>query len=544
MASRIPIRPRRTVGAENENARPAQTKTKSQQTARGTIFGRPGAAPLAVSRPTQVVASSSAFTFASKPQTTTSRAAEIEAVASAKRKRQALQEVPTMRNRLSRGKESRKIHALPKKTATTSVLVVAADENTRPRVFVPPPAATTTRRLSSRPSLIPVRQREKEVDLDEDEPLSKRARTSSDGPEEETAVAAALGPDAFTDTEEEVDSDVEGETWEDLDAEDWDDPLMVSEYVADIQLYLREAELHNLPSPSYMAHQPSLTWEMRALLNDWLLQVHARFHLLPETLFLTAHLIDRFLSLRTIGPTKLQLVGTTALLLASKFEETVSPAIQNFVILCDGAVAAEDMLSAEQHMLRTLDWDLRYPSPLHFLRRISKADGYAPHARTLGKYLTEITLVEHRLLATPPSLLAAAAMWLARIALGQRDGVWGATLAHYAMYTEAEVIPEAQKMLRYILRPIEHDAFYRKWAAKGNMKASVYMREWALTRWAEGAKVNLAAEVPALKREISRERKAREARHAEEAAHEEDAEDLGDREDLEDVETAREEEVL
>ncbi|KAJ7657739.1 g2/mitotic-specific cyclin cdc13 [Mycena polygramma] len=537
MASRIPIRPRRTVGAENENARPAQTKTKTQQTARGTIFGRPGAGPLAASKPTQVAASSSAFTFASKPQTTTSRAAEIEAVASAKRKRQALQEVTTMRNRVPRGKDSRKIHALPKKTATTAALVVAADENTRPRVFVPPPAATTTtRRLSSRPSLIPVRQREKEVDLDEDEPLSKRARTSSDGPEEETAVAAALGPDAFTDTEEEVDSDVEGETWDDLDAEDWDDPLMVSEYVADIQLYLREAELHNLPSPSYMTHQPTLTWAMRALLNDWLLQVHARFHLLPETLFLAAHLIDRFLSLRTIGPTKLQLVGTTALLLASKFEETVSPAIQNFVILCDGAVAAEDMLAAEQHMLRTLDWDLRYPSPLHFLRRISKADGYAPHARTLGKYLTEITLVEHRLLATPPSLLAAAAMWLARIALGQGDGVWGATLAHYAMYTEAEVVPEAEKMLRYILRPIQHDAFYRKWAAKGNMKASVYMHEWALARWGESTKVNLAAELPALKREIRRERKAREARAAEEdAARQAEGE-------AEDAETAREDE--
>ena len=33
---------------------------------------------------------------------------------------------------------------------------------------------------------------------------------------------------------------------------------------------------------------------MRAILVDWLIGVHAKFKLLPETLYLTINLIDRY----------------------------------------------------------------------------------------------------------------------------------------------------------------------------------------------------------------------------------------------------------
>ncbi|KAJ7848375.1 cyclin-like protein, partial [Mycena olivaceomarginata] len=78
---------------------------------------------------------------------------------------------------------------------------------------------------------------------------------------------------------------------------------------------------------------------------------------------------------------------------------------------------------------------------VHYLRRISKADGCDPQTRTLAKYLAEIACVEHRLLPAQPSLLAAAAIWLARIALGA--DAWTPSLVHYAMYAENLLIPVA-----------------------------------------------------------------------------------------------------
>lgn len=51
---------------------------------------------------------------------------------------------------------------------------------------------------------------------------------------------------------------------------------------------------------SYMKKQPEITEKMRAILIDWLIQVHLRFGLLAETLYLTVTIIDRYLSVRVL----------------------------------------------------------------------------------------------------------------------------------------------------------------------------------------------------------------------------------------------------
>ena len=56
------------------------------------------------------------------------------------------------------------------------------------------------------------------------------------------------------------------------------------------------------------------------ILVDWLVEVHLKFKLMPETLFLTHNLIDRFLEKKAVSRKNLQLVGVTAMLMASKYE--------------------------------------------------------------------------------------------------------------------------------------------------------------------------------------------------------------------------------
>ena len=84
-----------------------------------------------------------------------------------------------------------------------------------------------------------------------------------------------------------------------------------------------------------MDNQKELKWKMRAILVDWIIEVHTKFRLLPETLFLAVNIIDRFLSLRVVSLVKLQLVGVTALFIASKFEEVMSPSIQSFLYMAE-----------------------------------------------------------------------------------------------------------------------------------------------------------------------------------------------------------------
>ncbi|KAI9682600.1 MAG: G2/mitotic-specific cyclin [Bathelium mastoideum] len=263
----------------------------------------------------------------------------------------------------------------------------------------------------------------------------------------------------------------------DLDTEDMGDPLMVAEYVHEIFDYLKELEVNTLPNPNYMESQDELEWKMRGILVDWLLEVHTRFRLLPETLFLAVNIIDRFLSRKVVQLDRLQLVGVTAMFIASKYEEVLSPHVQNFRHVADDGFSEAEILSAERFVLAALNYDLSYPNPMNFLRRISKADAYDIQTRTLGKYLLEIGCLDHRFLPYPGSLVAAAAMYTARLVLDR--GEWDTTLSAYAGYTEEEIQPVFKLMVHYLRSPVAHDAFFRKYASKKFLKASIVVRQWA-----------------------------------------------------------------
>ena len=112
---------------------------------------------------------------------------------------------------------------------------------------------------------------------------------------------------------------------------------------------------------------------MRGVLIDWMVGVHLRFKLLQETLFMTVEVMDRFLSMQAVSRSKLQLVGVTSMLIASKYEETYPPIVSDMITISDNAYSRAEVLAMESTILKTLDYNLGTPLPLHFLRRYSKA---------------------------------------------------------------------------------------------------------------------------------------------------------------------------
>ncbi|KAL7418978.1 G2/mitotic-specific cyclin [Cryptotrichosporon argae] len=324
----------------------------------------------------------------------------------------------------------------------------------------------------------------------EEEPVAKRRRTSTPAveEEEEREVVLSSGSKGVSLRSPKPESRPKDYGWTDLDAEDEDDPSMVSEYVVDAFNYMLDIEKKTTANPDYMDKQDELEWPMRVILMDWLIEVHNKFRLLPETLFIATNLIDRFLSARVVSLVKLQLVGLTALFVAAKYEEVICPSITHFLHMTDGGYSVDEILKAERYLLSVLDFDLSYPNPLHFLRRVSKADAYDVQTRTVAKYFIEAACVDHALLPYTPSMLAAAGMWLARYCLER--GEWTPNLVHYSSYSEDELLPCAQAMLNFVLDPNfdETSSFYKKYAAKKHLKASHFVRDWAVNRWPDSAK--------------------------------------------------------
>ena len=243
-----------------------------------------------------------------------------------------------------------------------------------------------------------------------------------------------------------------------------------------------------MPNANYMEHQDYLEWKMRGILVDWLIEVHTRFRLLPETLFLAINIVDRFLSSKVVPLDKLQLVGITAMFIASKYEEVLSPHVGNFVHVADDGFTIDEVLSAERYTLSTLKYDLSYPNPMNFLRRISKADNYDIQTRTVGKYLMEISLVDHRFLEYRQSHIAAASMYLARMILERgpwvshsscvlrtgADRIQDATLTQFAGYSEEDIQPVFDLMIDYLKAPVAHEALFKKYASKKFLKGKSF----------------------------------------------------------------------
>ncbi|QLG73629.1 hypothetical protein HG535_0F01400 [Zygotorulaspora mrakii] len=266
--------------------------------------------------------------------------------------------------------------------------------------------------------------------------------------------------------------------WEDLDAEDANDPFMVSEYVNEIFDYLSHLEVVTLPSEENLYKHRNIR-QNRDILVNWLVKIHNKFGLLPETLYLAINTMDRFLSKELVQLDKLQLVGTSCLFIASKYEEVYSPSIKHFASETDGACTEDEIKEGEKFILKTLNFNLNYPNPMNFLRRISKADDYDIQSRTLAKFLLEISLVDFRFIGILPSLCAAAAMFLSRKMLGK--GKWDGNLIHYSGgYTKEQLAPVCHMMMDYLVSPIVHDEFHRKYQSRRFMKASVISVQWAL----------------------------------------------------------------
>ncbi|KAI4275154.1 MAG: hypothetical protein L6R38_005940 [Xanthoria sp. 2 TBL-2021] len=261
-------------------------------------------------------------------------------------------------------------------------------------------------------------------------------------------------------------------TAEEIDDETWD-TSMVAEYGEEIFGYMRDLEIKMLPNAHYMDNQAEIQWSMRSVLMDWLVQVHHRFQLLPETLFLCVNYIDRFLSCKIVSLGKLQLVGATAIFVAAKYEEINCPSVQEIVYMVDGGYTIDEVLKAERFMLSMLQFELGWPGPMSFLRRISKADDYDLETRTLAKYFLEITIMDERFIGSPPSFVAAGAHCLARMML--KKGYWSPAHTYYSEYTYTQLYSLVLLMVECCEDPRKHHAaIFDKYMDKRFKRASLF----------------------------------------------------------------------
>jgi len=227
----------------------------------------------------------------------------------------------------------------------------------------------------------------KEVEaVAEEEEKTEETAPEVQAKEEETAAEAEALPEGIPD----------------VDTADFGNTQLCSEYARSIYAYLRQLEAGLVIKKDFL-RGCSINARMRGVVVDWLIEVHTQFKMLQETLYITIYMLDRYLQVEglTMKKSQLQLVGVTAMFIASKVEEMYAPEITDFVYITDGAYTVEEIKATELKMLQSLNFNVSRPLPLHFLRRNSKAGDVDMQQHGVAKFVMEVL----ELLTCPLSLL-------------------------------------------------------------------------------------------------------------------------------------------
>ena len=112
------------------------------------------------------------------------------------------------------------------------------------------------------------------------------------------------------------------------------DPKFVIDYTKEIYKNLRVDEMKNKITSSYLKNVQNpkeIKDTSRAFLIEWVIDVNRKFRTIPETLYVTVYIVDRYLSLKPTMKSQLHILAVASLLIASKYEEIYPPEMKDFL---------------------------------------------------------------------------------------------------------------------------------------------------------------------------------------------------------------------
>ena len=185
---------------------------------------------------------------------------------------------------------------------------------------------------------------------------------------------------------------------------------------------------------------------MRRILIEWLVDVHLKFKLLPETLFIAINLMDRYCQAQRLPKKQYQLLGVTCLLIAGKYEEIYPPHIEDYVNITDRAYTRQDVLEMERAILSQLQFEIMLPSTYRFLERYARISESPQLIFCLAQYAVELSLIEVSMNQYSPDVLASAASFLARRLMQPDEWSWSAFMVQQTGLHESCLRPCARDM--------------------------------------------------------------------------------------------------
>lgn len=188
------------------------------------------------------------------------------------------------------------------------------------------------------------------------------------------------------------------------------------EYIDEILENLKLEEESNIYkiNPNYFKYQAQINYNMRLILIDWLFEVYKKLRFKEETFFTTIYIIDAYLSKKFVTKKNLQLLGVTALLIATKLNEISAGRVKDYVFITDKAYDEDDIIYMESNISRTFKFNFLVPTCLSFFEIISKKLQFDKDSNkiNLGIFIIQCFLMNTKSLNYNYSIIAYATCYL------------------------------------------------------------------------------------------------------------------------------------
>ncbi|GBG29329.1 G2/mitotic-specific cyclin-A [Hondaea fermentalgiana] len=255
---------------------------------------------------------------------------------------------------------------------------------------------------------------------------------------------------------------------DDIDRIHGKNPLYAPEYARDVHAFKCKLQAKYKLKHDFMRDvqygSRGVTPQKRAILVDWLVDVTEELLLNTETLYLSVGYVDRYLARKRMTHDKLQLLGLACLWIATKFEETFKVNMRSLLNLADGAYRPDELLKMEASVIKVLEYGFAMTTAKTFMRRFQRAARITQQEKVLGNYLLELSLTSYELAGYVPSLIAAAAVFVARVTLFASDShavvtepsadprlvddddLWSTQLRHYCGFSLEQIAAVVRKL--------------------------------------------------------------------------------------------------
>jgi len=225
------------------------------------------------------------------------------------------------------------------------------------------------------------------------------------------------------------------------------DELYVGFYVEDIMEHYFNVEDQFLPTPDYMAQtQTNIGPCNREKMLDWLVSMAKKFEQTDQSFHLAVNIFDRYMSMKQIDKSRLQLIGCVCLWLAAKYCEIRVAEMADFILVTENLFTESDMLEVESDIVNTLDFNFTVPTSLSFAQRFCHVVKYLLQTEKQRKrlvhlvnYYLEYCLLIYGLVGILPSKIAAAATYAGAFWL-DKDFKWDDDMKRVTGYDVDELM--------------------------------------------------------------------------------------------------------